>query len=76
MIAISQAVNITMTLLLIYAGLHELGMAITIAVLSSINSFLQEYVFWGYAYCYWITSQNVDIIYSNMVLLYDVRSTL
>ena len=40
MIAICQAVNIAMTLLLIYAGLYELGMAITVAVLSSIYFFL------------------------------------
>ena len=26
---------------------------------------------WGYAYHYWVTSQNVEIVYSNMQVMYS-----
>ena len=75
MIGAGQILNVTITLVLIYAGLYGTGAAISVSVMSTVYFFLQEYVMWGYAYCYWVTSQNVKVIYSNMSVMYDDKLT-
>ena len=71
-IVITQVCNMALTLIVIYKGTdNETWATIVLSILTAIVLGLNEFVMWGYAYHYWVTSQNVEIVYSNMAVMYS-----
>ena len=71
-IIVTQVCNMALTLIVIRQGTDIENWARLIApVLTALVLGLSEYVMWGYAYCYWVTSQNVENVYFNMAVMYS-----
>lgn len=71
-IVITQVCNMALTLIVIFKRTdNETWATIVIAILTALVLGLNEFVMWGYAYHYWVTSQNVEIVYSNMAVMYS-----
>lgn len=71
-IGIAQLCNFALSVIIMTVGIDD---KIWVTILSSIFSAgllgLTEYVMWGFAYHYWVTSQNVEIVYHNMTVMYS-----
>lgn len=75
LIVAAQLINLTLTLIVIYNGLNELGAAIASGACIAVYFVLNESLQWGYAYVYWVTSQKACIVYKNMDIMYSREPT-
>jgi len=72
-IGLSQVLIIGTSLIVLFGEfkLDFLLSSILTSIFFSGFVFLNEYVLWSYVFVYWVTSQNIEIIYFNMTVVYS-----